>query len=235
MFPDPETVAAELPTSPYYGYMTDLDMRARSHDAGTDNYIDAYIRAMQPFSEEEKQHMRRLVKNADELLKPFTNINAVPWRFVKLCCIMEGGFPHTQLTYIFVEQSFFLTKHWKEADQITTLIHEKIHVFQRLFPLQTHMLVQRAWGYRACGLLKSKPDARNNPDLNGLMFCHGGEPSYMAYGKDTPVHLNDCDVSGPDAHEHPFERMAYEISEHITMGKQMKDTEGTLQWMRSYF
>lgn len=235
MFPDPANVAKEVAqSSPYFDYMSELDMKSRNHKGDRNSYIDAYGKAMQPFSMEEKQHLRALVRKADQLLKPYKNINRVPWRFVKLCCIMEGGFPHTQLGYIFLEQSFFLTHHWSDENQVTTLIHEKLHVFQRLFPLETNILIQRIWGYRACALHNSKPDARNNPDVNGIIFCQNGEPSYMAYNNDNPTNLNDSEIMGADKYEHPFERMAYELSEHISLSKSMKDTDGTLQWMRTY-
>jgi hypothetical protein len=234
MFPSPDVVANMLDKSPYYDHMTQRDLISRQHNNQLDNYRDVYKKGIREFTNAEKQIVHNLVAQADKILAPYKKINTIPWQFAKLCCIMEGGFPHTQLNYIFLEQSFFQLGHRSEQDQVTILIHEKIHVYQRMFPLETNILIQKAWKYRPCGILKRHGDARNNPDLNGVVYCMNGASSYMAFNNESPTNLNDCEIKGPDKFEHPFERMAYEISESLALGKNMMAPEATYAWMRHY-
>jgi hypothetical protein len=213
--------------------MTNTDLSSRNYTGTLQNYKNTYINSVREFTLQEKHFLQHLVLRADKYLAAFKNINMIPWRFAKLCCLLEGGFPHTQLEFVFLEQSFFVHGNRTEQDMVAILIHEKLHVYQRLFPVETHMLIS-SWDYRPCGLLRNQHDARNNPDLNGILFCKEGDPSYMRYNNENPAHLNDSQVTGPDQFEHPFERMAYEISEHLVYGKDMLNIEKTLGWMRTY-
>jgi hypothetical protein len=153
---------------------------------------------------------------------------------------IERDFPHTFGDVIMI--SAYLLQSESTHKLITTLIHEKIHVYQRMYPLETNVLVQKVWGYKMFGLRNHFKLARNNPDLNGIVYGTNGAVLQM-YNSSTPSSISDSDIKmvvmnpykivrSSEQHEHPYERMAYQLSDIIT-NKNKDVDKSTSLWMKT--
>lgn len=241
MFPSVAEVKSTVTTNAqtyFFVDMSELDLRARRAQT-KQSYYDQYLSAISEFTGEQKEVMKAIIKEADKFLLPYNNIYHIAWKIARVNGV-EEGYPHTHGDTIFVSDDIFTLK---PKSMVATMIHEKIHVFQRKFVLETNLLVQKVWGYKMFGLRNSSPNARNNPDLNGIIY---GKTSRVCqeYTTKTPTSLKDstiqCGVTGDgcdsEAYEHPLERMGYELSEVIVGNHKMSTLEEslTMQWMRRF-
>lgn len=77
------------------------------------------------FNKSEKNILVDLVNKIDKKLDNFKLLKNIKWKFIKINKNIENGFPHTHDDIIFLPNSFF-----KNPNE-ETLLHEKIHIFQR--------------------------------------------------------------------------------------------------------
>lgn len=100
-----------------------------------------YQKAVLDFTEEEKKVVTQIIKNHPGLAKR-------SWKFLKLADHMDWGYPFT-LTDTIVLPS-------KQIRHITaeTLLHEAIHIEQRMNPTHFDNLYEQEWGYRRAKHLK---------------------------------------------------------------------------------
>lgn len=233
----------------FFDDMTPADLKARSVDIAstmtTDQlyyqrawYKQAYTNNIRPFTPFEKSALISLAHEANDLLRAFPNIMSLPWRFCKLSGETENGFPHTMSDIIFLPDGFDMGL--KKDKILEILVHEKIHVFQRKFPIATRVLIHEVWNYRLADYMDRHADARNNPDLDGFVYKHKSQGAgfYMAYLANAPPSLDNAKIKTTDGstnteqYEHPNERMAYEISKLI-VGQELMDeyTAPLMRWM----
>jgi hypothetical protein len=235
--------------SPYFGKMTASDLIARKVN-NIKEYKDAYVASVQPFTPREKGILLQIIKDVEPYLKQYKYINAIPWNLCKVSTNIEEGYPHTLKDVIILSESFFDST--KEQQKIT-LLHEKIHVYQRMYPVETQELIINFLGYQ---VKKENEDIanlkRNNPDVNDLVYgktdfyivqlYNSFSPksladSYAAMVKDKNseiVPLSSKDVDTPDMiHqiEHPYEIMASYIP-YIILQKRMDPSY--IKWMNEY-
>ncbi len=98
---------------------------------------------------------------------------------------------------------------------VKILIHEKIHVFQRLYP--NHKIIQDYMKSYHKHQLKddfklNEPFLRSNPDLDNWIYkdIKTNTIMYSKYSSNKPNGISDT-TTNHDM-EHPYEKMAYEIS-----------------------
>jgi hypothetical protein len=141
----------------------------------------------------------------------------------------EDGLPHTRKNIIFLSQDVL---NYSEDEIIKLLIHEKIHIYQRhnedLFKTIIYNM-----GYAEISASPASPTSpaspaspvisqdklkyvRSNPDVNNKIYknVHTGELMICLYTSDKPKSINDIIIQNYSM-EHPYEKIAYEISEHI--------------------
>lgn len=103
--------------------------------------------------------------DAQTTWKPFNNI---PWKIGKSEHNLENNLPHTHGDVI------LMPNHFKKQpfDVLArTLFHEKVHIYQRMYPLETVKLFTHYWGLRLVGYeAVTQPNSRTNPDSNRLRF-----------------------------------------------------------------
>lgn len=166
--------------------------------------------------------------NANSLLKQYTYLYNLQWNiiFLKDHYSIENNFPHTHNKYIFLPQMYFT---YSKEKRIRILIHEKIHVFQRFYPILYNKLLLEYFNLDVLSLLSSHPlykHVRRNPDVNDIIYGNIGEYNLPIFNHN-PVSLLDFNMKTYNAHgkntiysnilqhEHPNETIAYYMEDMI--------------------
>ena len=238
-------------TDMYVRNMTDLDLHARkvkTHMEYINNIEDTAI----SFTEEEKILLKRCAENADIYLRKETfkelkymkyadyingnNIADIKWvfantytnRFNDILKENEEGLPHTRENVIFLSKNVLK---YDELNLTNTLIHEKIHIYQRYNSNIFDKIISKMGlkeldknSYKNAKYIRSNPDtnnkiyymanaahsARTDPDTEideeNIMVC--------LYRNNKPNGINDV-IHTNYAKEHPYEKIAYEIAENF--------------------
>lgn len=139
----------------------------------------------------------------------------VPWLFIIFSGNIEKKYTHTHGRYIFIHEEHI------ESISSTTLLHEKIHVYQRMFPCET-MLLFLSLGYSINGIRDNS--GRSNPDINDIEYLDDKKQKINNIYKTTAITIDDI----VDTRDHPNEIMAYEISRGNI-------SYTTLAWIGKYF
>lgn len=102
--------------------------------------------------------------------KTFINI---PWKLYVTTSHVENALPHTHNDAIFLPETF---NEMSTQMQLKVLLHEQIHVFQRMYPILTHKLFLQFWSLEIFSIsphsnitLKYE---RANPDKSKIIFTH---------------------------------------------------------------
>lgn len=116
----------------------------------------------------------------------------------------EEGFPHTRNNIIIIP--LFLLNNFNLLT--ITLLHEKVHIYQKLFPKDIEEFINHNKYTKYC--LKNKiENIRANPDLDEWIYKDENNNLITAKYKDNPTSINDVVYS--TLYEHPYEQMAYEL------------------------
>jgi len=142
----------------------------------------------------------------------YDKIFAIPWVFALTNCrAYEDGHPHTRANVIFLST---LVDETPER-LIKTLVHEKLHLFQRLYP-QDMMQIMHANGFVRWKQRFGVPRIRANPDLDPYIYIDpkSESPMLAVYSSDKPNSIQDIDIKY-GTQEHPYEQMAYIIAANV--------------------
>jgi 4-hydroxyphenylpyruvate dioxygenase-like putative hemolysin len=137
-------------------------------------------------------------------------IAAIPWKFALVGATYEAGLPHTRADIIFIEPEVI-----NSPKLLSTLIHEKVHVYQRQNPEAMEKWLT-AHGYRRIATRESRQLAglRANPDVDQWIYedPRTGQEMAAYYTRQRPSSISEVSLTHP-SFEHPYEYMAYEIAE----------------------
>lgn len=185
----------------YIKNLTTYDLYARDV-ATSDEYIYKIINSCLNFSE------NQIIKlnNCSKIARKFFD-NKYIWKFALIDEVYEEGFPHTRMDIIFLSPKVITTT----DDNLTKiLIHESIHIYQRYNITEINNYLKEN-KYTVSRRRDSEPLIRANPDLDEYIYKDkDGEEMIYKYKSTMPKGINDI---VPNKNEHPFEKMAYEISE----------------------
>lgn len=173
---------------PYFSRLYPLDMAAKT-GAPLTGSIDAqraetrrrYQQAVRPFRREEQEAIRAYIEALQPLLRDYPRFARQPWRFVKVADHIEGALPHTRDDVIVLSEevgkSLFDMRQRLEPETALLragmlLVHEQLHVLQRLDPRRFERLHTETFGFRRATL--TVPDELvtiqpANPD--GMSCC----------------------------------------------------------------
>ena len=136
-------------------------------------------------------------------------INSVPWIIGIISNKeYEEGFPHTRNNIIIIP--LFLLNNFNLLT--ITLLHEKVHIYQKLFPKDIEEFIKYNKYTKYC--LKSDiKNTRANPDLDEWRYKDENNNLITAIYINNPTSINDVEYS--TLYEHPYEQMAYEIQKIV--------------------
>lgn len=140
----------------------------------------------------------------DSKLNNFQLLKNIKWNFLVFSEI-ENGFPHTHYNTILIPSNMIKRN---SPTLASTLLHEKVHVFQRLYPNATHKLVLEHYNFKLIDVRDNYINLRRNPDINDIIYSSNDVPILSTY-EDNATSLSHI----KDYRDHPYEIMAYTIQD----------------------
>jgi hypothetical protein len=202
----------------YVRNFTIYDLMARKVDS-KDEYIKKISQCSKNFSQEQKDIIKTACSQADEFLFNYNNIlngkeiSKIPWVF----CLTynnnyeyENGFPHTRENIIFIPDK--IIPNTVTIDLVNTLIHEKIHIYQR-YNKNIMDVIMNNMGYKIT--TEYNPKKRANPDLDYNTYYDRNKEVLLQcyYNSDRPNSITDVTCTdNNNIYEHPYELIAYKIA-----------------------
>ena len=225
----------------YVRNMSVLDLHAR-HAKTYIDYLNNIEDTAITFTAEEKELLGKCADKADNYFKmeqfkelEYANhingndIAGIKWVFANTYANhfndtikeYEEGLPHTRENIIFVSKNVLK---YDELNLTNTLIHEKIHIYQRYNSVLFENIIKNM------GLIeldkktyKYAKYIRSNPDTNNKIY-YSAENTKKGIDMDTnvmvclyrnnnPNSINDV-IHKNYSTEHPYEKIAYEIAEN---------------------
>ena len=185
----------------YIKSLSPADLYARDV-SNSSEYIYKIIDGCLNFTENQIEKLNKCSKIARDFFD-----NKYVWKFALIDEIYEEGFPHTRMDIIFISPKIV---NYTDDNLIKILIHESIHIFQRYNKKEINNYLKEN-GYTVSRRRDSEVLIRANPDLDEYIYKDkDGKEMIYIYKSSMPQGINDVI---PNDNEHPFEKMAYEISE----------------------
>lgn len=206
----------------YISSLSTIDLKARK-TFSKEYYLTKSKDSAINFKTDEKNKLLQVIKKADNFLSEIKSklidinlLNYIPWKFgLTYGATYEYGLAHTRGDII------FLTPYIIKADfdkLVETLIHEKIHLYQRLYKYKYNISLYNL-GYRIHSNRKEYPLIRANPDLDEYVYTDpNGNIMLGVYTSENPINILDIVINRDNIYEHPNEEIAYSIA------KKYKDT-----------
>jgi len=223
----------------YVRNFSKLDLHARNVNTHME-YIGNIEDTAISFTNDEKMLLITCANNADKYFKTETfkeliygkyingnDIADIKWIFANTYANnfnntikeYEEGLPHTRENIIFVSKNVLK---YDELNLTNTLIHEKIHIYQRYNSILFDKIISEM------GLLELDKKSfkyakyiRSNPDTNNKIYyyndvANSNSSNIMVYlyRNDNPNSINDV-IQKNYSKEHPYENIAYEIAENF--------------------
>jgi len=203
----------------YIKNMSQADLYARKVKT-VEEYKSNISKCTLDFLREEKNKVRECIVLADAFLQRYTyknmldckDIAKLPWKlaltYKNNSYEYEEGLPHTR------EHIIFLSKNTLNSERhilINTLIHEKIHIYQRYNPKVMKRLFENL-GYKEVNVVVPVLQ-RSNPDINDQLYTDSESKQLMisTYTSSKPTNISDTSNTNYSL-EHPYEKMAYDIA-----------------------
>lgn len=212
----------------YVQNMSEIDLFARKAES-TDEYRKNVSDLAISFQEDHKSKLLKCSKEADLFLDSYDfkkekssykmingkDLSQIKWIFALTQRLnnreYEDGLPHTRGNVIFISLNVL---NYEETDFINTLIHEKIHIYQRNNKILFQKILSEM-GYSIIdrNILPYKRFIRANPDTDGNIYYDKKTNKEMVciYRNENPSGLNDVIVNNFSL-EHPYEKIAYDIA-----------------------
>jgi hypothetical protein len=191
--------------SDFFSSLNSLDVIARSTSDSVvtsgEHYKNIYIASYEDFTDVEKNILSKVVEEANKLLSKHQNLQQLEWKFTKVNEKIENGLPHTMSDMIVLNTKVLKQN---EKELVKTIIHEKVHVYQRL-----NIASCNKWINQTGFVLLSQSDfstlnkdvldmRRSNPDLNRNTYYHEKNQLVLKqlYNNKTPYSVLDSKAYG---------------------------------------
>ena len=210
----------------YYQSFFKKDFKVRKIE-NINDYLKIISNCTCDFNEFEKKKIIRCIKKIDTLIHTLKNKGdqfnfihydkflTLPWIFGLVNTKQyENGLPHTRNQYIIFERDYL--ENISEKSLMRTLIHEKVHVYQKTYPKHIQHYLNHHQ-FKKIKPRESKDSIRANPDLDNFIYQDKYFNTYKAVYNLNAKNLEDITYYPNDRqyYEHPFERMAIEFEKLI--------------------
>lgn len=191
----------------YYNNMDDNNIKLRKIN-DKELFLNNLYKCFYSCNEYEKYILKNAIDIANKKLNTIEchgfypyKLNNIPWKIgFSYLYDYEFGLPHTHNDIIILNKDNIY-----DNDLVTILIHERIHVYQRLFPydIEEYLL------YNNFEKIAKKTDKdRVNPDTDEYIYAKDG----IIFECKIDNNKVKC-TRNNSKYEHPFEYMAYTLSE----------------------
>lgn len=143
-------------------------------------------------------------------------LNEIQWKIgITKGKSYENGLPHTRKDCILL--STYFLDNFGDNKLIEILLHEKIHLYQKKYEedLQLYLNLN---GYEKYKKREENDKTRANPDIDEWIYLDKNKNVNKAvYNRNNPFTLQDVTFYPEDSqsNEHPYEKMAIDISKMI--------------------
>jgi hypothetical protein len=208
----------------YYKNFSDLDLKVRKVK-NVDDYHNNIRKSCIDIDESSMIILNNCINKANNKLRDYkctgfdgNKCAKLEWNIGLIKDkLYEEGYPHTRNNIIIIPSYLLNSKN----QLINTLIHEKIHVYQKTYPEDIEKYLE-ANGFTKYKLRNeysgmANTNTRSNPDMDQWIYKNkNGEIMSTEYN-DNPNSLMDVKTIpiNNTKYEHPFEFMAYDITNHI--------------------
>ena len=209
-----------LKNNDYFDKFYKLDYISRNINNISDYYL-MIDKSVSQFTVHEKDKINKCIYAANNILKNISfewfdgnKCLNIPW---KIICVdgklYENGLPHTRNEYIIISRQD--VNSYTEDKLMKTLIHEKVHVYQKLYKEDSEKYIIKhnfiKYKYR-----DENDKIRANPDINNWIYKDKNNNIYCAkYITNNPTSIENIKYEpyNSQSFEHPFEKMAIEIEQ----------------------
>lgn len=201
----------------YYETFSSTDLKVRNIN-NIDEYKILIKKSVDNFSESEKNKIISCIKKADIFFNKFNKswfdgkkCNLIPW---KIGCIKgkyyENGLPHTRSDVIILSKKNI--NDYSNRKLINTLIHEKVHVYQKIYTEDTNKFLILN-NFKKIKKRGEYDNIRANPDLDNYIYSDDKNNIYKAIYNKNPKNVEDITYKPyhHQTYEHPFESMSIYI------------------------
>ena len=183
-----------------------------------DEYIELIKSSPTNFNDYEKTKLIKCIKEADIF---FENIFfewfdgkkaiTIPWNLGMVKNkLYENGLPHTRNNIIIISKEN--VNNFTELKLIKTLIHEKVHIYQKIYKndITNYLKKNNFIKYKKKNNLDN---IRSNPDLDNWIYKDSNNNILKAVYNNNPSSIEDIKYLpiNNQTYEHPYEKMAIEI------------------------
>lgn len=240
---DETSLFLEYDEDAYVANLSSIDLYARKAITKSE-YLDVIKNSAASFTYSDREILDKCTKIADELLRKvkidsiskeknlnyskyinYKDIATIKWVLAKTSAEdsedkiyrYEEGLPHTRKNIIFLSTKVI---NYSEDELIKILIHEKIHIYQRYNEKLFKNIINNMGYTEISNINEISADTlkyiRANPDLDKKVYKNITDGNLMLclYNSDRPNGINDVVIKDYSM-EHPYEKIAYEISEYI--------------------
>ena len=196
----------------YYDRFYDYDWKAR-HVKNKEEYLNNIKNnnICLSWTKEQKEIVEKAINNKyiNKYNNKYIDISNIPWIIGLTTDSYENGYPHTRGNIIILN-----IKTIYSSNLIETLIHEKIHVYQKMYPDITSTIINKL-NFKLVGKRKYSDMIRVNPDTDNNIYSYNNNIMKTIYTSSNPTSIGDIKYNTDYSYEHPNEWMAIDFAKKI--------------------
>ena len=202
----------------YYKTFNSLDFKARNIN-NIEEYIKNIEKSLYYPTKDEQEKVKRSIIEANSRLEKINSSWFIGNKAKELLWnigyfngdLYENGLPHTRGNIIMLPEK---VNKYTEDELTNTLIHEKVHIYQKVYKNDVQKYLNE-YNFKKVKKRDKYDNTRSNSDSDNIIYEDNNRNIYKAIYNNNPKNYSDVTyfpINNP-LYEHPFEKMAYLISE----------------------